>query len=293
MTTLPTINALGTTWWIEIFDEMTPEKMQSVHDGLHLFISAFDKKYSRFNPDSVISTLNASRKLTNPDQETIDLLNYGVMLYHDTNAVFNFLIGEQLVNHGYDALYSFTPKDESVDIPDPTEALMISNKQIILTLGHIDLGGYGKGYLIDLIAARLTDEYAIKEFLINGGGDMYATSELGKPVIIYLEHPTTPGTYIAQTTLFNEGFAASSTNKRRWEHAGHIYNHIVDTTTGKSAANSAGIFVKAPQARVADAWSTTLLLSAPDNHIQKLSEQSIKAALFETGNNTLHFYNGF
>ncbi len=40
-------NALGTTWWIEIFDEMTPEKTQSVNDGLRLFINNFNEAYEK------------------------------------------------------------------------------------------------------------------------------------------------------------------------------------------------------------------------------------------------------
>ena len=293
MTTLPTITALGTEWWIDIFDEMSSEKAQSIHDGLRLFIIDFDKKYSRFDPDSIISTLNASRRIPTPDKETLALLNYGITLYHETNEVFNFLIGEQLANHGYDALYSFTPKNESIDIPDPTEALMLSDTQIILTLGHVDLGGYGKGYLIDLIAAKLTNEYGIKEFLINGGGDMYGTSEKGQPISIYLEHPTIPGTFIAESSLFYEGFAASSTHKRRWEHAGQTYTHIIDSQTGESSQNGIAVFVKAPTARAADAWSTTLILSAPENHIEAITEHKLKVAIYHEQLRTIKQYGPF
>jgi len=293
MTTLPTITGLGTTWWIEIFDEITSEKTQSTYDGLRLFIADFNMRYSRFDPDSIISTLNAARKLPSPDQETRDLLHYGINLYQETNGVFNFLVGEKLASHGYDPLYSFTPKDESLEIPSPVDALLISDTQIILTLGHVDLGGYGKGYLIDLIAAKLTDEYGIKEFLINGGGDMYATAENGKPVTIYLEHPTVPETYIAETTLFYEGFAASTTHKRRWEHAGKTYTHIIDSKTGESSQNSVAVFVKAPTARAADGWSTTLILSAPENHIDTILEQKLKVAIYHEQLKTIKQYGEF
>lgn len=293
MTTLPTIQGLGTTWWIEIFDEMQIEKQQIVYHDLLLFITKFDEKYSRFRSESLISNLNDTGFLLKPDQETLDLLQYGITLYHETHEVFNFLVGETMEQTGYDAIYSFTPKEISVTTPDPTHVLTLALDKIILTLGQVDIGGYGKGYLIDLIAARLTDKHGIKEFLINGGGDMYATSEHGKPLTIYLEHPTIPRTYVEGTTLFYEGFAASSTHKRRWESGGTTYSHIIDTKLGESSLNGLGVYIKAPTAKAADAWATTLVISAPENHKEALSRGKIKAALYDEHEKTLRKYGEF
>ncbi len=288
MTLLPTINGLGTSWWIEVFDELSEEKTQIVYDDLRFFISDFDNKYSRFKPDSIITNLNTTHHIQNPSSETIALLRYGMSLYRDTNEVFNFLVGETLEANGYDALYSFTPNEKSIVTPDPDEAISISEDKIILTLGHIDIGGYGKGYLIDMVAERLKNSHQLEHFLINGGGDMYGTSEVnGEPITIYLEHPTIPNTYLEETTLLNEGFAASSTQKRRWESAGKVYTHIVDTKTGLSTQNTLAIFIKAPKAVIADAWATTLLISAPENHTTALEKAEVDYALFNTADSTL------
>lgn len=294
MSTLPTIHGLGTSWWVEIFDELPAEKLQSVYDDLQFFISEFDNKYSRFKPESIISNLNTTRRLQNPDPETIALLKYGIMLYHNTNEVFNFLVGERLEANGYDALYSFTPKDRSVTTPDPTDAISIAPKRIILSLGQVDIGGYGKGYLIDKVAERLKKKHHLEHFLINGGGDMYGTSEIdGRPIVVYLEHPTEPSTYLEETTILNEGFAASSTQKRRFENAGKVYTHIVDTKTGESSLNTTGVFIKAPTAALADAWATTLLISAPENHTSALEAASIDYAIFNPTESSLTKSSGF
>ncbi len=293
MSTLPTISGLGTTWWIEIFDETSRETAQTIYLDLRSFINDFDERYSRFRSESLVSILNDTRHLLNPDQDTIDLLQYGQYLYKETHGVFNFLVGESMEQNGYDALYSFTPKEMSVEIPDPTHVLTFTQDKVFLTLGQVDLGGYGKGYLIDLIAAHLTDKLGLKEFLINGGGDMYATAQDGKPVTIYLEHPTVPNTYIEETTLFYEGFAASSTHKRRWENEGKTYTHIIDTKQGESSLNGLGIFVKAPTARVADAWATTLVISAPENHTEALTQGNIRAAIYDEQQKTLRKYGAF
>ena len=293
MITLPTITGLGTQWWIEVFDKISTEKAQVVYDDMRLFITNFEDKYSRFNPDSIIGTLNASGKFPNPDAETIEILEYGLSLYHDTHEVFNFLVGEAMEQSGYDALYSFTPKGESLTTPDPTHSLSITPEKLILTVGQVDIGGYGKGYLIDLITLRLQQVHDLECFLINGGGDMYAPSNFGKPITIYLEHPSEANAYLEETTLLNEGFAASSTQKRRWESAGKVYTHIVDTKTGQSSQSGLAVFVKALSAKTADAWATTLLISAPENHADMMTEKSIRAAIYDEQQKTLKYYGEF
>lgn len=293
MTTLPPITGLGTTWRIEVFEEIIPEKAQTIYEDLRLFITNFDRRYSHFDGHSKISLFNAARKLPNPDKEMIAILEYGLQLYHDTHEVFNFLTGEDLEKNDYDAIYSFTPKNESIHTPDPTRALFITPEKIILTVGQVDISGYSKGYLIDLLAERLQSVYGLTYFLINGGGNMYATSNFGEPITINLQHPIVAHTYLEQTTLYNEGFAVSSTHKQNWEHEDSTYTHSVVTNIGKGNDASLAVFVKAPDAKLADAWATTLLLSAPENHTTKLIEKNIKVAIFEAGTDKLHYYHGF
>jgi thiamine biosynthesis lipoprotein len=290
---LPTITALGTTWIVELFDEVTEEKADKTHGLIRLFLSDFESKYSRFKPDSTISTINRTKKIEQPDETTLELLRLGQQLYQDTGGIFNFLIGEQLIARGYDSDYSFVPKTEPADFPNPLTDLDITDSEITLGKGLIDLGGYGKGYLIDRLADCL-QELGFNHLLINGGGDMYATSDHGEPITIYLEHPTEPGTYIAETTLKDQGFAASSTHKRRWKVSGKEYSHIVDTTARRSTNQSDnhpdefGIYVKAPTAVLADAWSTTLLLAEPEIHHNHLYTHQVHFGRFDINKSSLY-----
>lgn len=270
---LPAISALGTTWLVEIFDPITEEQTAIIYDDCCLFLTDFEANYSRFKPDSIISTLNRIKILNQPDALTTALLTFGRNMYKETNGVFNILVGELLEHRGYDANYSLTPKSkEEPTPPSPLGALTITRDRITLSGGQIDLGGFAKGYAIDLLAKQLKEQQGLNYFLINGGGDMYATSDHGEPITIYLEHPTEPGTYVAETTLKDQGFAASSTHKRKWQVGGTEYSHIVDTRSkdpkrvvGKLVTpplpNTLGIYTKAPIAAEADAWATTLLIN--------------------------------
>ncbi len=285
---LPAIPALGTTWLVELFDEVSTETADETSSLIRSFLSEFELKYSRFNRDSVISTINRAKTLKHPDDITATLLTLGQQFYKDTSGIFNCLIGEHLAARGYDTDYSFIPKVEPTNFPNPLTDLHVTEKEIVLTNGLIDLGGYGKGYLIDHLAELLKSR-GFAYFLINGGGDMYATSDHDTPIPIYLEHPSAPGTYIAKTMLHNHGFAASSTHKRRWKVSGKEYSHLIDTRTHKTEHNSdtLGIYVKAPNALLADVWSTTLLLTDPANFRDHLHKNSIDFASFNIEKQTL------
>jgi thiamine biosynthesis lipoprotein len=293
MSSLFTLDALGTKWWIEIFSELTEEKSQTVYDGLRFLIFEFESNYSRFREDSKLSILNKHKYLDNPSDEFLELIKIGKKLYRDTDGVFNILSGEYLEAIGYDKTYSFTKKDNHVIRPkDPNTSIIFNEDKVTLSEGLIDIGGYGKGYLIDKIAKHLKNN-EVNYFLINGGGDMYATSDFDRPITIYLEHPDNNETIIAETKLLNEGFAASSTKKRRWQKNGQDYSHIIDTNNGQSLITDSGIYIKAPFAVLADAWATTLVIAKPIKYSKILNEERVKLAIYEANSNNIEYYNGF
>lgn len=251
-----TFEAIGTHWWIEIFDELTDEELDTTKHRIELLCSEFNEHYSRFRADSQISILNRERILHSPSKELQDILAYGKSLFVRTQQTFNLLTGHILEARGYDANYSFTPNtSEPLATCNPLFDLTIDPAVITLTCGNIDIGGYGKGWLIDVIARDLLTHGA-KYFLINGGGDMYATSDNEKPITIYLEHPTEPGKYVTKTSLLNQAFAASSPFKRQWKAGEKMYTHIVSETEVEDIAT----FVKANTAVDADAFATMAML---------------------------------
>ena len=280
-----TFEAIGTQFWIEIFDQITDEELKSTKGRLKLLSSVFNEQYSRFRPDSQISILNRDRVLHNPSVECRALLAYGKELYLRSQGTFNILTGHILEARGYDANYSFTASADIDTLPvcNPLIDLTISESKITLTCGNVDLGGYGKGYLVDRLADDLITQ-GIQHFLINGGGDMYATGdEAGKPITIYLEHPTVAGQYLIETTLLNQGFAASSPFKRRWKSGDKTYHHIVATTEVPEIAT----FVKATTATDADAFATVAILLPEDKLPTLATTENLAIARFDPKTNQL------
>lgn len=286
---LPAITALGTTWYVELFADLTTEKTNETQRLVGLFLSQFETTYSRFKTDSILSKLNQTGKLEHPDLVTQELLTLGQKFYSDTDGVFNILLGEHLTARGYDAEYSFKPSTAPIEFPSPLTDLVITETLITLTRGQLDLGGYGKGFLIDRLSTYL-NTIGLPCHLINGGGDMFATSDLGEPISIYLEHPIIDGTYIGATTLKNQGFAASSSHKRRWKVDNKEYSHIIHTAKDTTETfDNFGTYIKAPSAVEADVWATTLLIT----QLKIPTDPEIFISLFNTMTNTLTKSVGF
>jgi len=269
--------ALGTTWWIEVFDYLATDQFEAVIVDIEQLVSVFEDRYSRFKPDSYLTLLNTNRLLHNPDPSFIDLLTYGKNLYTQTSGYFNILTGHILEARGYDSSYSLVDTGSVNLTPgNPQTDLLLSTEQIVLKHGNVDLGGYGKGYLIDLVAKRLKEKHACQFFLINGGGDLYATTNQTKPIEIILEHPTKEQVGIYTTTLTNQGFAASSPHKRQWPTATGQQNHIVSPTE----INPQATFIKASSAALADALATTALVMPPPKLSILIASESVGLATF-------------
>lgn len=285
---LPTISALGTSWWIEIFDELPTERYTVIHDDCVAFLRRFEDRYSRFKPNSFLSQLNAAGRLNAIDREFQELLSFGMAQYIRTEGVFNIMVGETLVATGYDSSYSFIPQTQQPIIPNPYEVITLTTETITLANGHIDLGGFGKGYAIDRIAELLKVTHGVEYFLVNGGGDMFGTSDHSNPITIYLEHPTDPDTYLESTTLLHQGFAASSPHKRTWTHDSQTYSHIIHTkTTTLPTHTPDATFIKATTACDADIFATVALLSTPGEMATFAAREQLGVASFSLFDNSL------
>lgn len=262
MAQLLPIDALGTQFWIEIWDDVPQATLDSVRDRVECLLFEFEQNYSRFKPDSYISRLNREQIVHAPTPEFVNILEQGLTYFDMTGGILNMMVGEKLVASGYDADYSFQATNKPIDIPNPHDAITISANSITIHSGQIDIGGFGKGIAIDKVAQLLQTEFGLQYFLINGGGDMFGTSEHGHPITLYLEHPTQPQTYLGTTTIMNQGFAASSPHKRTWVYADTTYHHIIDTTPGSIQSHNKpdASFIIGNSATQADVFATVALL---------------------------------
>lgn len=278
MHTIGPIEKLGTIWWFEFFD-LEDRYFSFVKDALVDEIDRFEQAYSRFLPHSDISRLNKEKIFYNPSAEFLELIRIAQSAYKATGCVFNVAVKNYLDSIGYDAAYSLKSREHTSVVPDLSRVLFTNDTSIILKDdASIDFGGFGKGYLIDLLAKFIQERYHCSQFLINGGGDMFATHRNGNPLSIGLQHPH-QSSIVGTLEIKNCGFAASSPYVRQWkDKQGKTFHHLVGNDEPQA------VYVIAPTACLADIWATTLSINqdivAPsevkwirwDDHRQELAQ---------------------
>jgi thiamine biosynthesis lipoprotein len=189
----------------------------------------------------------------------------------ETEGVFDIAIKKKLENIGYGHTEGVGDSSDEVDV---LVSRVVKHEDTIIwdSKKQIDLGGIGKGFLIDKLARILEAEYNIHYFLINGGGDIYATSNQGEPIELLLEHPTEAGMYIGKISIQDSSLCVSSSFKRTWVKEGHRYNHFIDTK--RNAVIESASYVYAETATIADILATILaILSHSKNEVKVLAEK--------------------
>jgi FAD:protein FMN transferase len=188
-------------------------------------VHTFENDYSRFKPTSILSKLNKDLESAGYGQKI-----YGTKLSHD-------LVRDLKISRGKITVQ----KDMS-----------------------IDLGGLGKGWLIDKLVELLKRE-SHHEFLINGGGDIFVSSVDKQEC--YIEHPKDNKQVIGSVLICNRGFASSAAQKRVWQVNGKNHHHIIDPASGLSNSTLASVHVLASTALLADVLCTVFLLV---DHLERL-----------------------
>ncbi len=246
--------ATGTSWVIEF----NSDDLQ-VAEKIRIRISDFEKTYSRFLDTSFISKISnitGEFELPNDAKPMFDLY---FDLYKQTNGLFTPLIGQNLNEAGYDKNYSLQVKQLKT-IPDLIEVVEYNFPKIkIKRPVQFDMGGIGKGYLIDIIGDLLKVEN-IFDFTIDAGGDILHSSLENKKIDIALEHPQDKTSAIGKISILNQSICASSSNRRNWGK----YHHIIDPKMLESPTEVMATWVIADNAIIADSLATCLFLISAD-----------------------------
>lgn len=247
------LDGLGTHWQILIDQKETSAGLLL---SIRELVARFEQKYSRFLPESEINLIGRSNKTRLVISSNLaKMLHFGLILKKLTNGAFDLNIAAVLESNGYDSDYSFTKKDISTHSGD----YGLSGRTLVKRgLVKLDLGALGKGYLIDLIAKFLQRE-GIKNFLINGGGDIYATCKANdQSWRVAVEHPVYSDQAIGVVELKNQALATSTSQKRKFGN----FHHLLNSRTQRPIDDVLSVSVLAPSAIVADGIATAIFVSS-------------------------------
>ena len=240
-------DAIGTAWRIETARPLDADARSTVAR----IIDDFDREWSRFRSDSVVTGLAAASGVVPAPPDAADMLDAFVELDRATRGAVNPLVGDALSARGYDAAYAFV--DHGVR-PAPRmwrEMLTWSDGRLALTQpALIDVGALGKGRLVDRVVETL--ESIDPDLVVDASGDL---SVRGASQRLGLEHPYDRRRVIGVIEVTDAALCASATNRRAW---GDGLHHVLDARTGEPVRTIAATWAVAPTAMRADAIATAL-----------------------------------
>ena len=115
---------------------------------------------------------------------------------------------------------------------------------------QLDLGGYAKGYALD-VAAAILQAHGVKNALVNIGGNVIALGTHGdRPWRVGIQHPRKPGTLATLDLHDGEAIGTSGDYQRYFELDGKRYCHLIDPRTGHPAHGMQSVTVLIPRANM-------------------------------------------
>jgi FAD:protein FMN transferase len=209
------------------------------------WVNAFEAKFSRFRPDSIISRINAAagREWVDVDAEMEGLLKLCDTLHFMTQGVLDPTALPLIALWNYQAEKPRIPTKEEI----ASARNLVGWKKVQRAPGKVflpergmalDFGGFGKEYAVD-VTAQLAAEHGITSALVDFGHDLRAVgAPPGRPAWhIGLEDPQNPGTSAGSVGLVGKGIASSGDYIRRFVVDGKRYGHIIDPRSGWPVAN--------------------------------------------------------
>ena len=232
--------AMGTHCEIS-FSADSPDQAESFRKKALIWVRNFEKRYSRYLPDSLISRINESAGSNQPipiDAEDQRLFNLCNTLYFFTDGLFD------PSSLPLSLLWNF--KSKKPQVPDPQKIdfaltkigwnkVIIKDSQVYLPESGmgIDFGGFGKEFAVDRVL-EIAQEHKIKNIIVNFGGDLRT---LGSPPdsdhwVIAIENPMDPGQPRFTLSSNDLAVATSGNYQRFFEIDGKRYGHLLDHRTG-------------------------------------------------------------
>jgi thiamine biosynthesis lipoprotein len=252
--------AIGTSWKIDITDALDEQARNGLLVAIKERIAEFDKNYSRFRDDSLVMEIARRAGTYALPPDAAPMLKMYEDAYRLTGGAVTPLIGQVLVDAGYDAQYSLRPKpmrmppswNDALDFQPPATLIV---KQPAL----LDFGAMGKGYLIDIVG-RMLHERGLRTYCIDAGGDILQRHAQKKILRVGLEDPTDFEKVIGVARIVDQSICGSAGNRRAWAD----FHHIIDPHTLASPRHLLAVWTVAATTMLADAMSTCLFFAPPE-----------------------------
>lgn len=268
-------------------------RVRATAEAVVAWVAAFEAKYSRFLPSSLVSQINAAagKDWVSLDPEAERIFALCDQLFFLTRGILE-PTALPLVR-----LWDWKTGRVASDAEVAAALALVGWRKVERAPGRIrlpkpgmamDLGGMGKEYAVDQVIALLA-QLGVTSALVDFGADVRVA---GPPPdgraawYIGLEDPHHPGQAWTGVAVRNAAVASSGDYVRKFEIGGRRYGHILDPRTGRPVANGVrAVSVIAPSCTQAGMLSTAVcVLGAVEGLSLLESSMGISGAIVtETG----------
>lgn len=254
----------------------TEQEARAAADAAIEEVQRIEAKYSRYQPDSVVSRINgaAGKAAIEVDAETAQLLDYAQACFQQSGGLFDITSG--VLRRVWNFSAGVPPDNAAVEalLPLIGWAKVERRHEAILlpqTGMEIDFGGFGKEYAVDRAAFVLAN-HGIRHGCVNLAGDLAVVGSHadGSPWGVGIRHPRTPDALLATLPLYSGAIASSGDYERYFEYEGQRYCHILDPRTGQPVRGLQSVTVSAPTCLVAGTATTIAMLKGDQEGIEWL-----------------------
>jgi len=241
-----TFHALGTTCEVQYEAPLGSAHAKSFEQAAVAWVTAFEAKYSRFIPTSLVSRINAAAGYSwiALDEETDRLLALCDTLFSMTQGVLDPTALPLIKLWNWKTPSPTLPTAAEIDAARKlvgwTKVRRSPGRIFLPTPGMaLDFGGFGKEYAVDIVA-QIALDHGIANALVDFGHDIRV---IGMPPRrpawhVGLEDPKNPGKVSGSIAVSgSRGVASSGDYIRSFKIGGRRYGHIIDPRTGWPVAN--------------------------------------------------------
>lgn len=285
--------ALGGDVTLGLVTGLSPKETKKLFDTLWEQVYTFDKRFSRFLPNSELSTFNrASGQKTNITSEFRDLLANAKDLGIKTDGLYNPFILPALQRAGY--VKSVAPGRQNAPHEDYTGSKVADVQQLIIEGDSasipedtaIDMGGCGKGYLADQLANTLKHQ-PVTGYWISLGGDIatMGRDKDGAALTISIQDADkldSTSQWLVHCPVQKGAIATSGTFGRKGQNMKKGSHHIIDPATLEPAITDIRLAtVFATSALEADVLASCAVILGSKKAPNFLKKHNVKSALLQ------------
>jgi FAD:protein FMN transferase len=253
-------------------------EFQNLHNRLHAW------KPSELNG---INHQIAQGNVAHIAPDIADMLNQATEYSIASEGLFNPAIGQLIHTWGFqnDEFHAIHVDQEKIAAlvkanPQMTD-LMIENNKISSKNRNVqlDLGGYAKGYALD-VGMSILKQQGVKNALINIGGNVIALGKHGdQPWRVGIQDPRKPNAIAALNLESGWAIGTSGDYQRYFMLDGKRYCHIIDPRTGFPAQGTQSVTVLIPPQThagvLSDVSSKPIFISEPSKKLEAIHRMHV------------------